>query len=142
MKYAQHPRTGSAIRVKEKLWVLWDVMGTCKDWSKRNGVWSVLGGDIQLGTGRFGLNWEPCREEGKDVAVTGVIALKANEICCLQQERCRGACVLDEMLGSPGWVCCAKASSSTWDEQELSWSKCTDWEGPGLPKTSDFLHKE
>lgn len=114
MKYAQHPRTGSAVRVKEKLWVLWDVMGTCKDWSKRNGVWSVQGGgDIWLGTGRLGLNWEPCREEGKDVAVTGVIASKANEIWCLQQERCRGACVLDEMLVSPGWGCCAKASSST-----------------------------
>lgn len=34
MKYAQSPRTGIASRVKEKLRVLWDVMG--KDWNKRN----------------------------------------------------------------------------------------------------------
>lgn len=34
MKCAQHPRTGSASRVKEKLRVLWDVVG--QDWNKRN----------------------------------------------------------------------------------------------------------
>lgn len=34
MKCAQRPRRGIASRVKEKLRVLWDVVG--KDWNKRN----------------------------------------------------------------------------------------------------------
>lgn len=38
-----------------------------------------------------------------------------------------------EMLVSPGWECCA--SQSMWEEQELSWSRCKDGEGPGLPRS-------
>lgn len=71
-------------------------------------------------------------------SVTDVIAMKAKEIWCLRQERSRGVYVSNEVLVRPGWECCAKASSSAWEEQELGWSRCKDGEGPGLPKTSDF----
>lgn len=63
MKCAQHPRTGIASRVKEKLRVLWDVGG--KDWSKRN-IPGCAGGDVELGTGSFRLSWEPCRQRGEE----------------------------------------------------------------------------
>lgn len=66
-------------------------------------------------------------------SVTGVTAVKVNEIWCLQQERPRGGCVVTGMLVSPGWECCA--SQSMWQEQELSCSRCKDREGPGLSRS-------
>lgn len=66
-------------------------------------------------------------------SVTGVTAVKVNEIWCLQQERSRAGCVVTGMLVSSGWECCA--SQSMWEEQEPSWSRCKDGEAPGLSRS-------
>lgn len=54
-------------------------------------------------------------------SVTDVIAMKANEIWCLRREKSREVCVSNEMLVSPGWECCAKASSPMCEEQVQRW---------------------
>lgn len=64
MKCAQHPRTGSATSVEENL-------GCSGTWwvPVRTGVIEMVHGvctgrDMGLGTGRFRLSWEPCRQGG------------------------------------------------------------------------------
>lgn len=66
MKCLQHPRTGIASRVKEKLRVLWDVVG--KDWNKRN-IPGCAGMDGEMEQGALGSAGSLAgREERKDVA--------------------------------------------------------------------------
>lgn len=134
MKCGEYPRTGIASRVREKLRVLWGVVG--KDWNKRN-IPGCAERDVELRTGSFGLSWEPCRQGGEErcgfTSLTGVTALKVNEIWCLQQERSKRGYVVTGMLVSPGWECCA--SQPMWEEQEPSWSRCKDGEGPGLSRS-------
>lgn len=109
-------------------------------WWVRTGIRETFPGSaersVELGTQSFGLSWEPCRQRGEErcgfTSLTGVTAMKVNEIWCLQQERSKGGCVVTGMLVSPGWECCA--SQSMWEEQELSWSRCRDGEGPGLSR--------